>query len=147
MSIGAFLIGCFGSSGPVVSPSGSGVTRLSSNNPTYAGVQYNTSGIEYANATAGTASYTVSRGNWLDSGTTSEVWLERTLNSGTLSGSDPGAGRHAMTSTRTLAVQDTTLLGGAVTCNVTVNFYDAASGGNLLGSATYTLSAEREAGG
>lgn len=142
------IMGAFnGPGGPTVSPSAAGVTRLASLNPTYAGVQYNATGVEWENAASGANTYNVSRGSWLDSGASSEVWLERTINSGSLNASDPGTGRHQLSSTRTLAVSDSSIGGGAVTCNVTVRFYDAATGGNLLGSVTYTLSAQREAGG
>lgn len=119
------------------------VTRDTASNPTYAGVQYNSSGSEFANNVDGSSSYTVSRGAWLDAGLNSEVWLERVINSGSLNSNDPGAGRMQMTSTIFLEVADSTIPGGPVECNVTINAYDAATDGQLLGTATYTLSATR----
>lgn len=137
-----------GDQGPTVSASSSNVTRgPAALNPVYAGVAYNATGFEFSNNASGSNSYDVSRGLWLDSGSASEVWLERTINSGSLNSSDPGAGRHQLNTARLLEVSDSTILGGAVTCNVTVDFYDASTGGNLLDSVTYTLSAERESGG
>ena len=130
-------------SGPVVDAATGGVTNGAAIATVIAGVAYNGDGTEDASTAAGL--YTVSRGSWLTSGSPSEVWLERTINSGTLTNSDPGTGRHQLNLVRTLAVQDTTIPGGAVTCNVTVEFYDAATGGNLLDAVTYTLSAERQA--
>jgi len=148
MSLGALLMGAFGSAptGPTVSLDTADVTRATASNPTFAGVTYLPTGVENANAIDGTANYTISRGSWLDTGSANDVWLERTINSGSLNASDPGAGRHQMNGARTLAVRDTTIPGGAVECNVTVRMYDASTGGNLLGTATFTLSATREPG-
>ena len=131
-------------SGPTVSASTANVTRSAVANPTIAGVQYNSSGVEYATQFNGNGAYNISRGNWLDTGLNSEVWIERTLNSGTLTHADPGTGRKVLSTTRSYAVHDATIPGGSVDCNVTFDFYDAASGGSLLDSVTIDLSANRE---
>lgn len=81
----------------------------------------------------------VSYETWLDGGSNTQVWVERTINSGTLD-TDWGASRVACTSDRVLGVSAS---GGATqACNVTVDFYDAASGGTLLDSQTLILDAD-----
>ena len=132
---------------PEVSLSSSGVTNSADLPTVYAGVSYS-GGVapvfEYSCNSSG--SYATSRGLWLDAGDGADVWLERTINSGSLNSNDPGAGRHQMSSAwGPLEVSDSSYVGGPNTCNVTVKAYDAASGGNLLDSVTYTLSAERAA--
>jgi len=109
----------------------------------YAGVQYNSTGLEYESPPGGGTGFSISRGYWLDGGSNSEVWIERIINSGSLY-SDSGSGRLALTSSRAFQVRDTSTSGGPVTCNLTINAYDAASGGNLLDSVTFTLSANKE---
>ena len=80
---------------------------------------------------------------WLDSGLNSEVWVERTINSGSLDTDTIGASRVAMTADRTVGVTDSDGGGSSATANVTLDFYDAASGGNLLDSADLDLTAQR----
>ena len=121
-----------------VSPVGTNVTNTRVLQTCYAGVQYNTNGIDYASSNVG--GWTNSRGNWLDAGSNNDVWVERTINSGTLNWQDPGSGRYQLNFSRSFGVSQSVV--GIKTCNLTVNFYDAASGGNLLGSATYTVTAE-----
>jgi len=111
----------------------------------FAGVQYNSTGGEWSSTGGGT--FSVGRGQWLDVGPSSAVWVERVINSGTLSWQDAGTGRLVLSTTRSYGVTDTTIGGGAVTANVTFNFYDAASGGNLLDSVTLDLTAEKTVGG
>jgi hypothetical protein len=105
----------------------------------FAGVRYNSVGTEYSCTNSG--AFTTSRGNWLDAGDSSEVWIERTVNTGSLNWNDPGAGRHQMSTTRTFGVSRS--IPGKQSANITVDFYDAASGGNLLDSATYEMDAEQ----
>lgn len=79
---------------------------------------------------------------WLQSGSTSEVWVECSIVSGTLS-SGAGTGRFATTTTRTWTKQKTSGF-GADTVVIDLDFYDASTGGNLLDSTRVTLTAERE---
>ena len=137
------MMGVIGIVGPSVDALTSGNTTSTSDNPCISGVEYRSNGNERGSTGAGV--YSTVRGAWLTSGTGAEVWLERTLNTGTLNNSDPGAGRLQMNSSRIYAVEDTSIPGGPVTCNVTFDFYDAVSGGNLLDTVTFTLSAERGA--
>lgn len=85
---------------------------------------------------------TSSRGNWLDAGDSSDVWVERIINSGSLNDLDPGAGRLQLSSTRTYGITAGELSSHAA--NVTFNFYDAASGGNLIGSSTVVFSCDSD---
>lgn len=125
-------------SGPQVSLNPDDKLNLNSNSTCYAGVQYYTNGTEFATSPSG--SWNRARGDWLDSGSNNDVWIERTINSGSLNSSDPGAGRFQMNVNRTYRVVRTVV--GTHACNLTIDMYDAASGGNLLDSVTYTLEAE-----
>ncbi len=120
-----------------ISPLASGVTNSSINTDCIAGIQYSLSGAETASNNAG--GYSVSRGDWLDVGLNSEVWIQRVINTGTLT-VDAGSGRLVLSTTRTFSYTQVGVgIGGP---NITFNFYDAASGGNLLDSVTFVLSAE-----
>lgn len=131
----------------------SGVTRSAALSAVYAGISYSAipSGgganiFEYSNNASGASSYTVSRGFWCDYAANQNIWVSRTITSGSLNSSDPGTERYQMSSPRLFEVVDTSIPDGAVTCTLTINFYDAASGGNLLDTTgSITLSAERTA--
>ena len=86
-----------------------------------------------------TGGYGVSEGSWLTSGLNSEVWIERVLDVGTLT-TDPGSGRLICSSDRIYGVSATAV--ASKVCTLTFNFYDAASGGNLLGTKQIVLDAE-----
>ena len=107
----------------------------------YAGVQINTSGIEYINDGGATQNFNTYRGKWLNSGASSAVWIERTVNSGTLDWKDPGTGRLQMSSTREYGVSRST--DGSNVANITLTAYDASSGGNQLDTVTFQIEAER----
>lgn len=124
--------------GPVVSPSSDSENNSNTDATCYAGVEFNLSGQEKGRHFS-TGTYSVARGDWLDSGQNTEVWVERTINSGSLNGGDPGAGRLILSTTRSYGVQQTSL--GSQPCNVTFKFYDAASGGNQIGESTVAMSA------
>ncbi len=121
----------------------SGITSAGVSGTVYAGVEFNTSGAELRNDGPSSTSFTTSRGSWLNSGSASAVWIERILNSGTLDWEDPGAGRFQLNASRKYGVSRAT--NGLKVANVTFNFYDASSGGNLLDSVTYPIDVERGA--
>ncbi len=100
----------------------------------YAYLKIDNDGIEYRNATSGSPAFGISRGNWLDKGAAGDVWVQRVLDSGTLNGADPGAGRLNLGTDRIFGNKQIGV--GDTSTTVTYNYYDAASGGNLLGSAT-----------
>jgi len=77
------------------------------------------------------------RGTWLDGGSSSEVWVQRVITSGTLNHADPGSGRLQLSSSRQFGVTRSTT--GTSTVDLTYNFYDAASGGNLLDSVSILM--------
>jgi hypothetical protein len=94
----------------------------------YAGLQISNTGTEYEYTSGGGLG---SIGTWLNSGSTSEVWVECVLVSGTWNSLNAGTGtRLATTTTRSWRIVQSS--GGirTVTCNF--KFWDAASGGNLL---------------
>jgi hypothetical protein len=97
----------------------------------YANLQYNSSGTEYKNSAATQNNFTTSRGAWLDTGAAADVWLERTITSGTLF-TDPGSGRLNLATTRSFRVRDTNASPAAITCDLEMDMWDAASGGNNL---------------
>lgn len=107
----------------------------------YSGIQVNTSGIEWSNDGPVSQDFNTYRGKWLNSGSSSAVWIERTLNSGTLDWKDPGSGRQQMNTTREYGVSQSS--DGSTTANITLTAYDAASGGNTLDTATFNIQAEK----
>lgn len=125
--------------GLIISPSSVQISNVRLNNPCWAGVRFSLAGTEVENTPSN--SFSVSRGNWLDKGSAAEVWIGRTINSGPgFNIDDPGAGRHQLSTTRTFNQQQSPV--GVRTTNVTFDFWDAASGGNLLASVTYDVIAE-----
>lgn len=124
-------------SGPtvIVSPL-KGILKSQLLGTAYAGVRVDSDGDLYEQGPAiGTFS---SYETWLDSGLNSEVWVLCSVVSGSVSGSAT-ATRLACTSDRTWTVNN----GGSGTtgAQVDLQFYDAASGGNLLDVQTVTLTA------
>lgn len=77
-----------------------------------------------------TGAYGASAQTWLDAGSSSAVWVARTVTLGTLT-TDAGTGRLQCNVDREFGVTDPP---GAASkqANITLKFYDAASGGNLL---------------
>ncbi len=106
----------------------------------YAGIQFNSSGEEFKNVSGSNQNFTTSRGNWLDSGSSSDVWIERTVNVGSLDWLDAGSGRLNLGTTREFGIERTSL--GTDFLEIDFDFWDAASGGNLLGSSSVDISAE-----
>ena len=113
-------------SGPVVSPLANGDSNMGLA-PCYAGVQFNTSGVEYEYTPTGGLG--VVGDGWLDSGASSEVWVERIVTAGSWSSIDPGAGRHQLSTTRSFRVES---WGGTSSVTGYFKFWDAATGGSLL---------------
>jgi len=105
----------------------------------YSGLSFNSNGVEYWCTNSG--SFTTNKGAWMDSGAAGDYWVQFVVTSGSFNSINPGTGRLNLATTRQCRIVDTTTSGGSVTCSFTANFYDAASGGNLVGSASYTLSA------
>lgn len=102
----------------------------------YAGVRVDSDGDLYEQG-PGIATFS-SYETWLDAGSNTEVWVLCSVVSGSVSGSAT-ATRLACTSDRTWTIDN----GGSGTTNAEVDlqFYDAASGGNLLDTQNVTLEA------
>ena len=132
-----------GGGGNSLSPSTTFVFTESFIGGAYAGVRYNNDGSEERNS-GSSASFGISRGNWLDSGDPASVWVEATLNSGSFTWTGTAGSRLQLNTSRTFGVFATS--GNSSTAEVQFDFYDAASGGNLLASVTLTLSADANEG-
>jgi hypothetical protein len=92
----------------------------------------------YANDVAG--SWGAHNTTYVTGGDPSDVYVERTINSGALTTDGIGASRVQISTDRIL--QCVSVIDGiAVDANVTVDYYDAPAGGNLLDSAVYDLNA------
>lgn len=124
--------------GPTVSPSSANNDNQNFETQCWAGVRFESNGVETGLNKDNV--WNESRGNWLDSGDASDVWVERTINSGALNDLDPGAGRHNLGTTRSFS--NTRVAAGVQPCNVTFDFFDAASGGNNIGSVTISIQSE-----
>lgn len=111
------------------------VSNITTSGTCYAGVDIRATGSAYRIDNTGGATYT---GVWLTSGASNEVWVQRTINSGTLSTDEIGAGRVSCSTDRMVRIQTINYK----TTTVTLYFYDAASGGNLLGTRQVILEAE-----
>lgn len=107
----------------------------------YAMRKYDADGSEYRNSTGSSSAATTFLNTWLTSGSSSGAWIERTINSGSLWSDGIGTGRPQMNTDRTIGVRDINASIGSVICNLTVRMYDASSGGNLLDSVTFSLTA------
>lgn len=128
-----------GATGPTVSPVNPGGSNSRGLGTCYAGVTWNSDGIEYTNV-AGNATATISQGAWLDTGLNSEVWVELTETAGAFTVGP--LGRVQLSTSRVFYVSQASVGSSTVTCYFT--FYDAASGGNTLAtSATNTYTATR----
>lgn len=126
-----------------VDASGNNISNIRFNNTCYAGVSFQSDENEHNNqgsADDSTHAATLIQ-QYIFGGSAAQVWLSRTVNSGSLSHADPGSGRHQLSTTRRLGIHQTGI-GQHTTTNVTVNFHDAASGGNLLDTVTFNLDAE-----
>ncbi len=130
---------------PTVSLSSTSVSTETDFGTCWAQVRYDTVGVEYQNPASGSNSYSVSRGNWKDSGDEEGAWVAYALNSGTALYSAPAAAGTRVqcgVANRDYRQRDTNPSIGSVTSNITVTMYDAEIGGSSLGSGTYSLTAK-----
>jgi hypothetical protein len=83
----------------------------------------------------------VVRETWLESGLNSQVWVIATLSGDSLSAGGASLGvRHACTADRKWGYTQSVI--GVKTGTVTINFWDAVSGGNLLDTQAMSLDVE-----
>jgi len=78
---------------------------------------------------------------WLESGAASAVWVERTIDSGTLDTDDIGAGRVNL-GAGNFDIGVSSAFGGVQNATFTLNFYNASSGGTLLDTAQISVSGD-----
>lgn len=129
-----------GAAGPTVDMADDSNFNFSSFGTVIANFKIDNDGDCYRSDNSG--SYLSSSQTWLDAGTNDQVWIERTVNSGTLDTDTIGTGRVAMTTDRIIGVTDSVQGGLPRDANVTVSFYDASSGGTLLDTADVVLQAD-----
>lgn len=133
-----------GAVAPTCSLSATNVSFSDDISTVYAGVDYKSDGVEYSNNSANNSTCSNSRGNWLDTGSPSAVWGNVQINSGVLWTNELAVytSRINMATDKMVMVRDTNSGGTQATANLTVRMYNASSGGSLLGSATYSLTAQ-----
>lgn len=131
------------STGPTVAMLGILLTNSRSSGVCKADVKLGSDGDVYESDNTG--AFGASTDTWLDAGSNTQVWVERTISTGTLSTDGIGAGRVAMTSDRTIGVTRST--SGSKQATGNFRFYDAASGGTLLHTATWDITATIGGGG
>ena len=85
--------------------------------------------------------YSAASETWLERGLNSQVWVERTIDTGSLATDDIGAGRAACTSDLEIAVIRTTSGEDRATGNF--RFYNAPTGGTLLETTAWDIKATR----
>lgn len=116
------------------------VTRSGSGGNVYAGLRVNSDGSCDGNNADGSASYSspVSEDNWLSSGSATGVYVEYESISGSADWEDTYGGdgvRVSVSTSPRLGVVRSAAFGADVKA-IKLHFYDAASGGNLLGTIT-----------
>lgn len=125
--------------GPLaISPSSSNVSKSDSVSRVWAVLEYKTNGIEYENSSPGNQTTNQSRGNWLDTGDVADVWVERTIDVGSLD-VDAGAGRLQLNSNRKFGLFADQI--DVQSATVTFRFYDAAVDGTLLDTVSIEFTA------
>jgi len=146
MSVSAFAHGSAAKDGgPTVSALANGDYNSAGTSPVYVGIRFHTNGAEYEYTAGGGVGSAVN--TWLTSGSSSEVWVAYTLNSGTSFVGKTAGTRYQLNAIQNFYFTATTVLDFR-TNNSYFTFYDAASGGNTLdttSSATWT--AEYTGGG
>lgn len=112
----------------------------------YSGIKIDSDGGIYTKDAAGVSGWTDSGDNWLLSGANTDVWVLATYLPGTgspaLYSSSAVNTRLSLAGDRFWMIRDTTDGGGEVTGTLDIFLYDAATGGNLLTSRSYSLDAE-----
>lgn len=140
MSVSAFPHGaCAAAGGLSVIPNTNGDDNVRLDANCYAGIQWQNDGDE--------AEYTNSAGlnvigTWLKGGTAAEVWVACAVTLGSWNSLNPGTSLLQLSTTRSFRIVRTTDGTQSVTC--TFNFYNAASGGDLIATTgSITFNAER----
>ena len=115
-------------------------TRAVIGGPVYAGVHLATDGEEWAISSGG-ASEGSSQGNWLDAGSTSDLWVRCTLSSGTLDYVNSGTGTWlALTTARTWGIERISGK-GTDTASITLDIATDSGGSNIIDTRSYSINA------
>jgi len=126
---------------PAVDPQGpvapTGVTFIQ---PCWSTYQINVSGEEFENSAATANNFSTLIGNWLTSGSASDVWVEQTPIAA-FNFANEGTGRVRIDQTREYVMQAVGI-GTVRSASCTFDFYDSPSGGNLIGSYTKTFTCQ-----
>jgi len=105
----------------------------------YAGIRFTSSGLEYEN-TDWFSSFGTVRNGWLSFGDPGEVWVERTIIGGVLNWLDEGAGRLPLSVNRTYGI--VAPMDSPRFSSIRFDFYDQATGGNLIHTRNQDFTAE-----
>ena len=127
----------------LVSVTTTSVSNLETSGTVYANYKIDSDGSIYKSTSNG--GYGSAFETWLDNGNPDDVWVERSLISGTLSTDDIGGSRVQCNSDIEIGV--TRSIVGEKAATAQLDFYDSETGGNLLDTATISLSATRDSGG
>ena len=135
-----FLLPTAGGLRIVLEPDGIDFNRAT-NVTCYAGTFFGPDGNQYAYSAAGVATGT-DFGPYIFNGTTSDVWLRCTVNSGTLDGGSSSTGTWLSgVAEPAWYIVDSSADDGAETASITVEAATDSGGSNIVDSETYTLSA------
>ena len=131
--------------GPEVSATAASDSNLRVNAPCSCGVRFNTAGSEYTCTNAG--AYTEYVGEWLTSGSASDVWVVFTQTGGNHTHFDTKTSgvRYQLNLTQIFELQRGLIGSGSDTISGYFQFYDAAVGGTLLDRAPDSSSSNWEA--
>lgn len=125
--------------GPAVSMDAIVVSNFKgSGSPCIANARIDNDGSQYDSDNVG--NFGAAAQVWLDKGLNSEVWVSRVISVGSLDTDGIGSGRVVLSTDRIIGVQQA--VSGTNVCSGTVTFHDASSGGNVLDTATFSLTAD-----
>jgi len=108
----------------------------------YCNMELNPDGNIYENSSNSSDNYTSNVGTWLNEGSASNIWVAYSSLSGTLN-HDPTTARHQLSTAYQIGNIDTVSDATPVVTTFTLSFYDAATGGELLGTESIQLTASR----
>lgn len=135
-----------GGSSPTVSASSTGIPRLAMGQTCYSTLRIGTDGDEYQNPNGWTQTATSSRGTWLTSGSSSDVWVEYSVSGDALDTYPPGGtGRKQLNTDRTYGYINTAVP-GTKSGTITFTYWDQETGGSQLDQVNVSMSAQSTEG-
>ncbi len=127
-------------------------TFIGANNETvadadcYSNIRISSDGNLYTSSDGTADEFSTNEGAWLLFGTAAEIWVEVTITGGspgTLNSHDPTGGRLQLSSNVDIGIVETTTT-ETHTCIVTVDFWNASSGGLKIATDSWTVSATED---